>query len=747
MASVWGELKRRNVVKVAVAYAIVGWLLVQIADIFFPALQLPEWTVTFVAGLVLLGFPIALILSWAYELTPDGMERTKSVPLSESITNVTGRKLDFAIIGLLLLTVGFLVVNYVLVGDEAALVVEQPTGSPIPVVEETQQGVPANSIAVLAFTNMSSDPEQEYFSDGISEEILNGLAHLPGLRVAARTSAFSFKGQNTDIRTIGEALDVDHVLEGSVRRMGNRVRITAQLIKVDDGFRLWSDEYDRELTDIFAVQDDIADAVVDALRVQLLGDSPGVRDGYRTASVNAHDAYLLGRHRIVTRRTEDLLAARDYFLRATEIDSEYAAAYEGLASAYVLLNAYGAIGLENLIANGKPVIERALELAPRMGEAYSTRANISRSNNEFVAAEADFRRALDLNPNNALAYHFYAIHLQYWLGRYEEAHEMRQQAFDLDPLSPAINWQFGNLLAAEGEFDAAREYYRRDIEIAPSFPNAYASLAWLEIMVGNLTEGLRLHRTAVALDPDSPFWAANVACTYIALGDLDRAQDWLNYAANLHSTQFGPSFVRELIPLVMRREDPTRLMSVIGLVQNPRDRIATVWSPIIRQAALQSGNLPGAQMLFRQIWPELVTTGDPDVGPHNVNAAIDMAWILLNQGDIDGGEELLDKSLTVMRSNRESMIMREDIVEVRALALLGQEEEALSALRRAIDRGWRYTWWLVEADPTLSLISDHPDFIVMLDEVKADLAVQLERVREMERNGELAPLPQVVATQ
>ena len=243
--SLIAELKRRNVFRVGVAYAIVAWLLVEVASVLLPTFEAPVWVMKAFSSLVILGFPLALILAWAFELTPEGIKRESAVDPAESITQVTGRKLDFAIIGLLALAVAYFAVDkFVLQADR------------IPAAESTEQ---VKTIAVLPFANMSGDPEQEFFSDGISEELLNVLAKVKGLRVTSRTSAFAFKGTNTSIPEIAEKLGVDHVLEGSVRMAGDRVRITAQLIEVDTDSRfdshLWSESYDRDLSDIFAVQD------------------------------------------------------------------------------------------------------------------------------------------------------------------------------------------------------------------------------------------------------------------------------------------------------------------------------------------------------------------------------------------------------------------------------------------------------------------------------------------------------------
>ncbi len=259
------ELRRRNVFRVGIAYTIATWVLLQITEVITPILDLPDWAPKLIFVILAVGFVPALIFAWAFELTPEGIKKEKDVDRTESITHHTGRKLDFVIIAVLVLAVGLLLTDRVF----------QSKG-PEPEVGEIV-ATSSRSIAVLPFVNISSDKEQEYFSDGITEEILNSLASVKELKVAGRTSSFAFKGQNQDLRRIGELLGVDHILEGSVRKAGTTVRITAQLVQVEDGFHLWSDTYDRELTDVFAIQDEIANEILKQLKARLLGEEPQVK--------------------------------------------------------------------------------------------------------------------------------------------------------------------------------------------------------------------------------------------------------------------------------------------------------------------------------------------------------------------------------------------------------------------------------------------------------------------------------------
>ena len=278
------ELKRRNVFRVGIAYAIATWVLLQITEVITPLLGLPDWAPKLIFVILAVGFVPALIFAWAYELTPEGLKKEKDVDRSESITHHTGRKLDFAIIAVLVLAVGL-------------LLADRYTGKPAPDAEQ----VTNKSIAVLPFVNISSDKEQEYFSDGITEEILNALASVKELKVAGRTSSFAFKGQNQDLRRIGELLGVTHILEGSVRKSGTTVRITAQLVQVKDGFHLWSDTYDRELTDIFAIQDEIANEILIQLKARLLDEEGPAIVSQRT-DPEVYDVYLLAKQ-LLYRRT------------------------------------------------------------------------------------------------------------------------------------------------------------------------------------------------------------------------------------------------------------------------------------------------------------------------------------------------------------------------------------------------------------------------------------------------------------
>ena len=352
--SLYNELKRRNVFKVVLAYVIVAWLLLQVSDTLVPALHLPDWFHSGVAFVLILGFPVAIIFAWAFELTPEGLKKEKDVDRSESITHITSRKLDFVVIGLLVVALGYFAYDkFVLDPGRDSAEIE----AAVEVAHEQAAG-PAESpgieksIAVLPFVNMSDDASNEYFSDGISEEILNALAHVKGLKVAGRTSSFAFKGRNQDLRLIGKTLNVSHILEGSVRKAGNMVRVTAQLIAVEDGFHLWADSYDRELTDIFAIQDEIAAAILGELKAELIGVQSLASS--RT-DPRAYEKYLLAKQRMYTRSRPELEDAVELLDEALELDPEFAPAWaqRGILSLLLSDRQYGAIPYADSQAQAK----------------------------------------------------------------------------------------------------------------------------------------------------------------------------------------------------------------------------------------------------------------------------------------------------------------------------------------------------------------------------------------------------------
>jgi adenylate cyclase len=478
----FAELKRRKVVRVAVVYAATAFVILQAADIMLPRLGVPEWAMSLVVVLVVLGFPLALVLAWALELTPDGVRVTPATVQSDptqSAPSLLGKRT--------LVVTGVLIVLGIGLGAGWFL---RPTTTPI--AREA-------SIAVLPFVNMSASAENEYFSDGISEEILNLLAKVPGLQVAARTSSFAFKGRSEDASDIARQLRVGHVLEGSVRRAGDRVRITAQLIEADQGYHLWSEAYDRELADIFVVQDEIARAIVVALETHLgLGAGAELAQAPATQNPRAHDLYLVGLRDWSRRGDDPLRSALERFREAATLDPGYAAAHAGMALTYSVLPMYGEFPVAEAVREGKAAARRAIELRPDLPEAHAALGQIAQKWEwDWHTAEQAYARALELNPNYATA-HVWRCELLGILGRPEESFLACTHALTLDPLAPVAHNMLGVALAWARRNDAARESYTRALELDPGFEFAAGNLSLTYLLDRGFDGWLRLVQQGAA---------------------------------------------------------------------------------------------------------------------------------------------------------------------------------------------------------------------------------------------------------
>jgi TolB-like protein len=473
------ELKRRNVLRVALAYLVFGWLTLQIVSVVAPILDLPAWVARATLLLLAIGFLAALVVSWIYELTPAGLRRTAEVSHSQSIAAATGNRLDrFVLVGLSLIVAMF-------VADRLWPRAEQgPAGEKGPEAFSGADGAAATgalrpengsgpfspagaSIAVLPLVNLSGDDSQEYFSDGMSEELLNVLAKVPGLRVAARTSSFQFKGRNLDIQDIARQLNVATVLEGSVRKSGDRIRITAQLIDASNGYHLWSESYDRDLDDIFAVQDEIAGKIVGELRGRLgLAPADGARSTIaRAASPEAYDAYLLGRELLLKRSASSVADGLAALQRATTLDPAYAPAWAQLASAYFLSRrastGFGNMSIDEAEPLARAALAKAKRLDPELDDAYAVEGVIKQFfDNDLAGALAAHERALARNPGNAQALQWRADLLARF-GRYKESLEQRLALAAVDPLLASNNNSIVRDLAMFGRSAEAESYARR----------------------------------------------------------------------------------------------------------------------------------------------------------------------------------------------------------------------------------------------------------------------------------------------
>jgi TolB-like protein len=750
-----------------VLYVLAAWLVMQVAEVVIGLANLPDWIGPTLLAVLAVGFPIALVISWFYEITPEGLALEKDVPEGASITHVTGRRMDFIVIAVL----------------AAGLILFAAD-------KWWPRGPMELSIAVMPFANMSGDPEQEYFADGISEEILNLLAYIRPLKVIARTSSFSFKGKDADIATIAEQLNTRYVLEGSVRRGSDAVRITAQLIDAEDSTHIWSATYDRNYSavDLLHIQSEVARAVTDKLRITLTGEDEARLAKVPTENTEAYTAYLIGRQRLADRKVRELGEAAEQFARAIELDPKFAAAYSGLADACWLYANYSGGNVHSDCPASDPsgqleydavvatLARKAVEQDEHLGEAWLSWGNalvgefhrieancIPWSCDEashrtamitkLKEAHAAYERGLSLNPSHAQGYLWYAQSLtqgvlygETWEGwleawKADTWQSVVERGLELDPLSIPLHMALANWPMMARSKDEVFFHANRIIEIAPDSPIGYHRLgksSWG--LSGRIDEAIKWWARAAELDSDNPWFPDLLSRAYATLGDLDMAMAYLERAAQMYAAEPYPGH--------FAYQQATFLLGSKDNLQPEAEG----------QLAIITGNAA-----------EWLASREDDLSPC-LTAEIDRSYV-----DRIECEVWLDRVLQLTNNERRALTAvkeriiamrvwlaadwpyKEDLYRAYAMyyAVLGKKDEALDFFEKLVRSGWRgdpeysnpnlLLRFIIYHDTTLDPIRDHPRFQALVSEVEADLAQQLENVREMERKGELPTLEELRA--
>ncbi len=505
--SFFAELKRRNVLRAGAFYAASAWLLVQVATQVFPFFHIAEWVVRWIVVAGIIGFPCALIFSWLYEWTPHGLQRESELSPNESATRPTGKKLDRWIMAILLAAV------VLLLTDRFVL-------RPNDKVEAS--AIPEKSIAVLPFENLSDEKGNAYFAEGVQDEILTRLAKVADLKVISRTSTQRFKSAPENLPEIARQLGVAHILEGSVQRSGEQVRVNVQLIHAQSDAHLWADTFDRKLIDIFAVESEIAQTIADTLQVKLTGSEKILLAKKPTANPEAYELYLKGRFFWNKRTGPDLRKAIDYFTAAIAKDPDYALAYAALAQSWVLLPAHNAAAPKDCVAPAEAAISQALALDETLSDAHAAlgllRASFQFS---FTSAMAEFDRALELNPNDSTALHWSAM-VHGGLGQSDRAIAELRRALEVDPLSLIINTNLGVTLIHARRLDEAIVQLRKTIELDASFAYAHRTLGLALEQQGKTQEAMPEYQKSISLGDEVP-GPAQLAHLYGKIGRRDEA--------------------------------------------------------------------------------------------------------------------------------------------------------------------------------------------------------------------------------
>lgn len=698
----------------AALYAVTAWLIMQVAEVMIGLAGLDPSLGRVVLGVLAGGFPLALMLAWFYEITPGGVKREKDVDRSESISHVTGRRMDFIVIALLTAAVGFFAFDKWWLGRDTEA-----------------------SIAVLPFVNMSGDPAQEHFSDGISEELLHRLAQISDLHVAARTSSFYFKGKDVAIGQIASELGVKSVLEGSIRKAGDTIRITVQLINASDGYHIWSQTFDRQIDDVFSIQDEIATKVVESLKVSLLGAEQSRLSRRPTDNIAAYDAYLLGRQMMARRTSGSLQEAAGHFAEAIQLDPDFALAYVGLADTYALLGSYGGLDTQAVQKQAEPALERALELDRQLGEAYSSMGGLRLLQGNFTGSETAYQRAIQLSPNYAPAYLGYGMLMKRGFGRVEAALELHQTALGLDPLSTPINMAVVEDLHELGRFEEVRERCQRVIDIDPDYPRAYTIMADLYWEVfGQLDEAVDWLYKAIDIDPGNPDHARWLGMVYLDLGDFEAGERWMRHAMDMAPNQYSSLWAAiYLARHTGEQEDAVNAANAM-LEMAPDNWLSLL---ILRDADYRDGNISVALERYREAKPDLFENEAPVIDATNFGWAIEIANVLIRAGQRDHAEILLQGALSAIQTRPRLGFSGYGISDVEIHALMGDREFALDLLERAVGEGWRSGWRIgTERNNNLASLHGDPRYQAVLTEIEAAMEAQLNRVNAL-RGEELAP--------
>ncbi len=721
------ELNRRNVFRVAAIYLVVSWVLIQIGDVMFPALLLPVWTTTMLVAFLLLGFPVAMIFAWAYEITPGGVLRTEDVPEGQSVTTDTAHKINRLIIVVIAIAVIVLLVRSFWIVPETL-----STQAPIQVTDQ--------SIAVLPFKNQSASEENaEFFADGLHDELLTLLSKLGELKVISRTSVERLD-PDLSIPEIGALLGVATVLEGQVQRAGNRLRINVQLIDTVAEGHIWANTYDRELTaeNIFDVQSDIARTIAGALHAELSDSDEQLLQEVPTTSTAALERYMLGRQLWERGAWAALRSASDYFEEAIEHDPNFAQAWAALAGVNLQRLQTGAIDLQDYLNTVRPAVSHAMELNSRLSEAHAELGNLRWKEGDLGAAESAYGEALRLNPDLPYSLLAYGAYLRS-TNRPAEAIPVLEKALAHDPLSSLIIFDLGKSEMYLGRVENTLAYAARNLEIDPASVHGYAGNMQGYLMKGRYDLGMTWMIKLITVDPvDFENWAY-MAVWSEALGLPDSAQKYMARAYELGPDEPVVLKCDLQIQSMRGKHAEATLIAQRALDARLDDRWFSnrIFLRQIRDVAATDDALSASLGLYRDRHPELFEE-TPEITVVNINAAGDMAFLLQQLGQAERAQALASTSLGWYDNTRPPGVYGWEvgIVKVDLLIVKGDNEAALRLLQEAVDYGWNYSWaWYMDS-PNLDPIRDRPEFKAVVAQLNNGMETQREAYLALPDMGE-----------
>lgn len=709
--SVWARLKEHKVAQWTLAYAAAAYTVLHATEMVSNAFEWPHLLVRIVTLLLILGLPLVVTIAWYHG------HRAQRRASGAELTIIT----------ILVVIAGTALWQFGRSTQEHAAASVGTTADARPATATPAE----KSIAVLPFENRSREADDAFFVDGVHDDILTQLSKVRALKVISRTSVERFRDSKLSLQQIAQQLGVTSILEGGVQRAGERVRIHVQLIDANSDTQIWAEKYDRELSaaNIFGIQSDVAAAIADALKTALTPEEQARVSAVPTHNLEAWEAYQIGRQRMAQRTSAGLAHAERSFRRSIALDPAFALGYVGLADALQLQIDYSGAPVELTLRNAAAAAEKAIELAPDLAEAWTSSAGIAGDRLQFDRAEVMFRRAIELNPNYAVARHWYGIMLAVQLSRTDEALTQLQRGVELDPLSAGMREALGIALFQKGHFQQAADAYRQSIAIDPTRPNTYLMYADLKATVLNDFPGaIAMDRKAIELDPESPKPVKWLGMHYSQVGDPARAVELFSKLIDRGADDSELQFLTALARLYVGDERAALRHAQRSLDLDSRSSFALA---LICNEDLRAGRLDKARSRYQKSYPELFETVAPHIDRSNFSTAIDLALVMQKLGEAERANQLLDGAERVIRTIPRLGWWGYALSDVQIHALRNQKAQALTSIREAERAGSRVDWrYYRDFDPTLASVRGEPEFKAVFADIERDLAQQRARVIE-----------------
>jgi len=740
------ELKRRNVFRVGIAYVIGGWLLLQLTDVLSELLKLPDEIGPIVVAIVAIGFPIALFLAWAFELTPEGVKREKDVDRSQSITPQTGKKLNNTILVMMTLIIGYLLYDKFSpeMGSEpfsqetTAQVVAAGGEKRDPIPAEAEPAINRQSIAVLPFENRSNLEEDEFFVQGMHDDLLTNLAKIGSLKVISRTSVARYKNTEIPIPVIAKELGVATIMEGAVQRAGNTVRINVQLIDAETDEHLWAEIFDRELTteNLFAIQSEISKMIASALQATLSPQEQKAISERPTENLAAYNAYLLGRQLMARRGVEDLTRAQEEFQRATELDPDFALAWVGISETARLLFGNTRLSFTETMAIIENAAHKALAINDQLGEAYLSLAGVDEFYEHYDQAEANYRKAIALSPGYATAFQWYSDYLDDFPHRRKEALGMLRKAEELDPFSSIIQKEIADQLALLGRFDDAENLLKNLMQSDPDFAPAYREMADLMDTTGRFDEQAMWLRKASELDPGNFGLYIGQTFALLNMGDEEALADIKRHLAALDDQHWAMGWV-ETLESMYRKNYAASLESAKWVDQQigelPQFQNVFGWVYLLNndyQKARQSFSVAFPRYFDRSTWRSAIEL-DPGTG-------CIMSYVMSRTGEEAQSADLLKMTLSYLENELPNYIEHADRFFYEGCYLMaGEFDKALDQLDISFAHGHYGQWWMWNNLSLFDPLRGNERYETMMQNINETAATQRASLAQMEAEARL----------